>query len=70
MATSEAQKRANAKWDKENTKIVSCKLPKREYDAFKKKAEQQGKTISGMLLAYIRDCISEDEQPENTDTVM
>ncbi len=67
MAVSEAQKRASAKWDKENTKIVSCKIKTKEHAAFKAYAEQHGKTVSGMLLSYIRDCIAEMEQQESTE---
>lgn len=63
MATSEAQKRASAKWDKANTQTIACKLSKSEHAAFKAYAEQHGKTISGMLLEYVRKCIAEAEQP-------
>lgn len=65
MAISDSQKRASAKWDKEHTRIVSCKLRTAEHAAFKAYAEARGKTISGVLLDYVRRCISDDmEQPK------
>lgn len=68
MAVSESKKRANTKWDKENMRIASCSLTKAEHAAFKAYAEQNGKTISGMLLHYIRSCIAETaEQHETTE---
>lgn len=62
MAVSESQKRASAKWDKANTQTAACKLTKAEHAAFKAYAEQHGKTISGMLLEYIRSCISTEQK--------
>lgn len=63
MAVSEAHKRGNRKWDAANMKVASCKLLLEEHAAFKAYAEQHGKTISGMLLEYIRGCIADMEQP-------
>lgn len=67
MPRTDAQRRANAKWDKENTMTAACKLRKDEHAAFKAYAEQHGKTISGMLLEYIRGCITDMEQNETTE---
>lgn len=63
MATSESQKKASAKWNKANTKNIACTVNLEEHAAFKAYAEQHGKTISGMLLEYVRKCIAEAEQP-------
>ena len=60
MATSEAQKKASAKWNKANTKNAACTLSLEEHAAFKAYAEARGKTISGLLLDYVRFCIAED----------
>lgn len=60
MAVSDAQKRATAKWDKTNRKNVSCMISTAEHTAFKAYAEARGKTISGLLLDYVRSCIAED----------
>lgn len=58
----DAQKRANRKWDKTNRKNLSCRVSISEYDAFKKYAEDHGKTISGMLLDYVRKCIANNTE--------
>lgn len=65
MATSEARKRANAKWNKANTKNIACTVSLDEHAAFKAYAEQHGKTISGIILEYVRNCIAEAEQQNN-----
>lgn len=65
MAVSDAHRRGNAKWDKENMRVVSCKIRSEEHAAFKAYAEARGKTVSGLLLEYVRGCIAEDmEQKE------
>lgn len=60
MAISEAKKRADAKWHKANIKTAACSLSLKEYAAFKAYAESKGKTISGLLLDYVRSCIAEN----------
>lgn len=65
MAISEARKRANAKWDKAHRKSIACTLSLEEHAAFKAYAEARGKTISGVLLDYVRRCISEDMEQSN-----
>ena len=66
MAVSDAHRRGNAKWDKENMRVVSCKIRSEEHAAFKAYAEARGKTISSLLLEYVRSCIAEDmEQKKN-----
>ena len=64
MSTSEAQKKANAKWKKANTKNITCQLSNEEYAAFKAYAERNGKTVSGMMLSYVRSCIAQVHQSE------
>ena len=65
MTTSEAQKRASAKWNAQNQKTIACAVNLEEHAAFKAYAEARGKTISGLLLDYVRSCIAEgtDQQP-------
>lgn len=62
MASSDAKKRADAKWHKSNIKSAACSLSLEEHAAFKKYAEDHGKTISGMLLEYVRKCISKQNE--------
>ena len=59
MPTTEAKKKANAKWSKANMKTVACCLSHEEHAAFKAYAEAHGKTVSGALLEYVRKCITE-----------
>lgn len=60
MPVSDAKKRANAKWSKVHMKNLACTVTNDEHAAFKKYAEDHGKTISGMLLEYVRKCISDN----------
>lgn len=47
-------------------RVVSCKIRSEEHAAFKTYAEARGKTISSLLLEYVRGCIAEDmEQKKN-----
>ncbi len=62
MAISESKKRADAKWHKANIKNAACSLSLEEHAAFKAYAEARGKTISGVLLEYVRRCIAEDAE--------
>lgn len=67
MAVSEARKRANTKWDAENMKTAGCRLTKTEHAAFRAYADARGKTISALLLEYVRSCITEStEQKEDS----
>ena len=65
MAISEAKKRADAKWHKANTKSAACSLSLVEHAAFKAYAEARGKTISGLLLDYVRSCIAENTEQQD-----
>lgn len=47
-------------------RVVSCKIRSEEHAAFKAYAAARGKTISSLLLEYVRGCIAEDmEQKKN-----
>lgn len=65
MATSEAKRRANNKWNKENRVVFSCSTNKAEAAAFKVYAEREGKTPNALLKGYIMSCI-DLSQPENS----
>lgn len=53
MALSEAKKRSNNKWDKENMSVVACKLKKKEAEAFRAKCAAEGKTPNAVLHEFI-----------------
>lgn len=59
MAISEAQKKASAKWDKENMITLGCKVYRHEAEAFKEFAQKQNKTANTILKEYVLNCISE-----------
>lgn len=67
VATSEARKRANAKWDKANRKNIACGVSLEQYEKFRQYAEQRGKTVTGMVKSMILDCISDMEQNKTTE---
>ena len=54
MATSEAQKRAVAKWQAEHMCMVGVKMRKELRDAFRAACEQNGTTMNAVLLAAAR----------------
>lgn len=61
MALSEARKKANAKWDKENMQNLTCKVKKEEAAKFKEYCNLQGKTANTVLREYVYSCIGEDK---------
>lgn len=58
MATTEAQKRASAKYQREKTKQVNLKFSPNEMDMYEWLQLQQG-TMSGAIKALIREKMSE-----------
>jgi hypothetical protein len=60
MPVSEKKKASNAKWDRANMVVLSCKVRKEKADAFKAYAAQQGKTGNTLLKEYVMQCIGED----------
>ncbi len=66
---SESQKRAAVKWDKANTRTLSCKARTETADAFRAYCSAQGKSVHAVLLDYVSRCIKDtpiqtDESPE------
>ena len=60
MAVSDKKKASNAKWDKENMKTIGCRVKKEEAEAFKKYAEDKGKTSNTLLKEYVIKTIERD----------
>ena len=56
--TSEAQKRATAKWDKENMKVFSCKIRKEKAEELRIYAEKQELTINKFAILAMEYCKS------------
>ena len=61
MSPSEAQKRASAKYQKENIASIACRVKKEQAEKFKKYCEQIGKTSNAVLKEYVLSCIGEKE---------
>lgn len=65
--TSESQKRANAKWDKENMTVLACKVRKEVADKFKAACAAEDTTSNAVLQQAVRDYIDAhpvSEEPE------
>lgn len=56
---SRAKRLANNKWDKENMKIVACKVKKEHAESFKAYAESRSTSPNALLKDYIMGCIGE-----------
>lgn len=62
--TSESQKRANAKWDKENMTVLACKVRKEVADKFKAACAAEDTTSNAVLQQAVRDYIDDHPVPE------
>lgn len=62
MPKTEAQKKANRKWDAKNMATLGVKLRKSDADLFREYAEGQGKTVNTVLREYIFSCINRDSR--------
>ena len=61
MAASEAQKKAAAKYHRENIASIACRVRKEQAEKFKAYCEGQGKTSNAVLKEYVLECIKEKE---------
>jgi hypothetical protein len=61
MSVSEAQKKANRQWDKENMITLGCKVKREQAEKFKKYAANNGKTANALLKDFVLEKISENE---------
>ena len=60
MAVSDAQKKAAAKWDKENMTTLGCKVKKSEAEQLKSYAKEQGTTANSLLKNFVLSSIQRD----------
>lgn len=61
MAASEAQKKASAKYQKENIASLACRVKKDQAEKFKTYCESIGKTSNAVLREYVLTCIAEED---------
>lgn len=62
MTASEAQKRASAKYQKENIASLACRVKKEQAEKFKAYCADQNKTSNAVLRQYVLECIGESEE--------
>lgn len=62
MSPSEAQKRASAKYQKENIASLACRVKKEQAEKFKEYCEKIGKSSNAVLKEYVLSCIGETEE--------
>ena len=58
----EAQKKAAAKYHKENIASLACRVKKEQAEQFKAYCESQGKTSNAVLREYVLECIGDNEK--------
>lgn len=61
MAPSDAQRKASAKYQKENIASLACRVKKEQAEKFKAYCAEQGKTSNAVLREYVLDCIKESD---------
>ena len=61
MSPSDAQKKAAAKYHRENIASLACRVRKEQAEKFKAYCEAQGKTSNAVLREYVLECIADSE---------
>ena len=69
MAPSDAQKRASAKYQRENIASLACRVKKEQAEKFKTYCAEIGKTSNAVLRDYVLDCIGE-KQADQTNAML
>lgn len=62
----EARKRANAKWDKENMVVLACKVKRETAEQFKAACAEQGTTSNAVLQQAVKAYLDEHPAPEQS----
>ena len=60
----EARKRANAKWDKENMVVLACKVNRETAEQFKAACAAQGTTSNAVLQQAVKAFLDECPAPD------
>ena len=64
LAPTEAQRRASAKYQRENIASLACRVKKEQAEKFKTYCKGKGKTSNAVLRDYVLDCIGERDKEE------
>lgn len=59
MAVSRSKRAANNKWDKENMKIIACKIRREQAERFAQYAEDNGTTVNNLLKNFVLEKIGD-----------
>ena len=59
MSPSDAQRKAAAKYQKENIASLACRVKKEQAEKFKAYCTEQGKTSNAVLREYVLSCIAD-----------
>lgn len=57
--TTEAQKRASAKYQQKNIASLACRIKKEQAEKFRRYCEAQGKTPNAVIKEFVLKCIGE-----------
>lgn len=64
MSPTEAQKRASAKYQRENIASIACRVKKEQAEKFKSYCMERGKTSNAVLRDFVLECIGDKEAGE------
>ena len=67
MSPSEAQKKASAKYHRENIASIACRVKKDQAEKFKDYCASLGKTSNAVIREYVLRCINEADQDRTKD---
>ena len=59
MAPTNAQKKASAKYQRENIASLACRVKKEQAEKFKIYCAEKGKTSNAVLRDFVLECIDE-----------
>ena len=62
MAASDAQKRANAKYQAKTIASLACRVKKEQAEKFKEYCLTKGKTSNAVLREFVLNCIGDEEE--------
>lgn len=62
----EAQKKASAKWDKENMVVLACKVKRETAEQFKAACAAQGTTSNAVLQQAVKSYLEEHPEQKHT----
>ena len=64
MSPTTAQKKASAKYQKENIASLACRVKKEQADKFRAYCDSIGKTPNAVLREYVLNCIEDSDSAE------